>query len=42
MTVFVFGAGATGGASFVDAASRPCVSPLDGDFFTQRHTYALR
>ena len=35
MTVFVFGAGATRGASFVDPTKEPCLPPLDADFFTQ-------
>ncbi len=35
MALFVFGAGATRGASFVDAATSPCLPPLDRDFFTQ-------
>ena len=34
-TVYVFGAGATRGCSFVDTESNPCLPPLDGDFFTQ-------
>lgn len=33
--LFVFGAGATRGASFVDANKCPCLPPLDADFFTQ-------
>jgi hypothetical protein len=35
MAVFVFGAGATRGASFVNSSKNPCLPPLDGDFFTQ-------
>lgn len=35
MAVFVFGAGATRGASWVDATRDPCIPPLDADFFTQ-------
>ncbi len=35
MTVVVLGAGASRGASFVDAAKNPCLPPLDGDFLTQ-------
>ncbi len=35
MALFVFGAGATRGASFVDSLKNPCLPPLDGDFFTQ-------
>jgi len=35
MTLVVLGAGATRGASFVDALKNPCLPPLDGDFFTQ-------
>ncbi len=35
MAVFVLGAGATRGASFVDATKDPCLPPLDADFFTQ-------
>jgi hypothetical protein len=34
-TVFVFGAGATRGASFVNPTSGSCLPPLDRDFFTQ-------
>ena len=34
MTLFVFGAGATRGASFVNPARDPCLPPLDADFFT--------
>lgn len=34
-TLFVFGAGATRGASFVNPLDDPCLPPLDGDFFTQ-------
>jgi hypothetical protein len=33
-TVYVFGAGATRGASFVRPTS-PCKPPLDADFYTQ-------
>jgi hypothetical protein len=35
VTLFVFGAGATRGCSFVDSNKRPCLPPLDRDFFTQ-------
>lgn len=35
MALFVFGAGATRGCSFVDPRKDPCLPPLDGDFFTQ-------
>jgi hypothetical protein len=35
MALFVFGAGATRGASFVKPDREPCLPPLDGDFFTQ-------
>jgi len=39
MALIVLGAGATRGASFIDADSGPdrpvCLPPLDGDFFTQ-------
>ncbi|MBE7439176.1 MAG: SIR2 family protein [Spirochaetales bacterium] len=35
MALFVFGAGATRGCSFVDASRHPCLPPLDSDFFTQ-------
>ncbi len=35
MALFVFGAGATRGCSFVDATKFPCIPPLDRDFFTQ-------
>jgi hypothetical protein len=35
MALFVFGAGATRGASFVDATKHPCLPPVDRDFFTQ-------
>lgn len=35
MAVFVLGAGATRGASFVDAKKNSCLPPLDADFFTQ-------
>ena len=35
MAVFVLGAGATRGASFVDVMKNPCLPPLDSDFFTQ-------
>lgn len=34
-TVYVFGAGATRGGSFVDPAKNSCLPPLDRDFFTQ-------
>jgi hypothetical protein len=35
MALFVFGAGATRGCSFVDAEAFSCIPPLDRDFFTQ-------
>jgi hypothetical protein len=35
MALFIFGAGATRGASFVDPTKDPCEPPLDTDFFTQ-------
>jgi hypothetical protein len=35
VAVFVLGAGATRGASFVDPRLVPCLPPLDSDFFTQ-------
>lgn len=35
MALFVFGAGATRGASFVNPQKFPCIPPLDRDFFTQ-------
>jgi hypothetical protein len=35
MALFVLGAGATRGASFVDAETNPCLPPLDADFFAQ-------
>jgi hypothetical protein len=35
MALFVFGAGATRGASFVKDTLCPCLPPLDSDFFTQ-------
>jgi hypothetical protein len=35
MAVFVLGAGATRGASFVDIQKNCCLPPLDNDFFTQ-------
>ena len=35
MALFIFGAGATRGAKFVDPATDPCEPPLDTDFFTQ-------
>ena len=35
MALFVLGAGATRGASFVDAATNPCLPPLDADFYAQ-------
>lgn len=35
MALFVFGAGATRGCSFVDPKKDPCLPPLDVDFFTQ-------
>lgn len=34
-SVFVFGAGATRGCSFVNPERQPCLPPLDRDFFTQ-------
>jgi len=33
--LIVIGAGATRGASFVDAKNHSCIPPLDGDYFTQ-------
>jgi len=35
MALFVLGAGATRGCSFVKESKFPCLPPLDGDFFTQ-------
>ena len=35
MALFVFGAGATKGCSFVNAEQNCCVPPLDADFYTQ-------
>lgn len=35
MALFVFGAGATRGASYVDPRKHTCLPPLDRDFFTQ-------
>src|SRR5207253_2826419 len=35
MALFVFGAGATRGASFADPNRFTCIPPLDRDFFTQ-------
>lgn len=35
MALFVLGAGATRGASFVNSTKDPCLPPLDRDFFTQ-------
>jgi len=35
MALFVFGAGATRGCSFVNEDQDPCLPPLDADFFTQ-------
>jgi hypothetical protein len=35
MALFVLGAGATRGCSFVDPRKDPCLPPLDNDFFTQ-------
>lgn len=35
MAVYVLGAGATRGASFVNPKTNPCLPPLDSDFFTQ-------
>jgi hypothetical protein len=35
MALFVLGAGATRGASFVSPTRNPCLPPLDGDFFSQ-------
>lgn len=35
MAVFVLGAGATRGASFVGSGQSPCLPPLDADFFRQ-------
>lgn len=34
MALFIFGAGATRGCSFVKPAVDPCLPPLDADFFT--------
>jgi hypothetical protein len=34
MALFIFGAGATRGCSFVKPAEDPCLPPLDADFFT--------
>lgn len=35
MAVFILGAGATRGASFVSEKLNPCLPPLDGDFYNQ-------
>jgi hypothetical protein len=35
MATFVFGAGATRGAGFVDPDRNPCLPPLDADFYAQ-------
>lgn len=35
MALFIIGAGATRGCSFVDAKKNPCLPPLDGDYFSQ-------
>jgi len=35
MALFIFGAGATRGSSFVNPSRYPCLPPLDSDFFTQ-------
>jgi hypothetical protein len=35
MAVFVLGAGATRGASFVNPIKNPCLPPLDADFYAQ-------
>jgi hypothetical protein len=35
MALFVLGAGATRGASFVNPALNPCLPPLDLDFYAQ-------
>jgi hypothetical protein len=35
MAVFILGAGATRGASFVDPQKNPCLPPLDADFYNQ-------
>jgi hypothetical protein len=35
MTLYVLGAGATRGASFVSPSKKICLPPLNGDFFTQ-------
>jgi hypothetical protein len=35
MALFVLGAGATRGASFVNPAKNPCLPPLDLDFYAQ-------
>jgi len=42
MALFVFGAGATRGCSFVDPATFACLPPLDRDFFTQLQRVANR
>jgi hypothetical protein len=49
MALFVFGAGATRGCSFVDPTNFACLPPLDRDFFTQlqrvsnpKHTDSVR
>ena len=35
MAVFVLGAGATRGASFVNERKNPCLPPLNADFYSQ-------
>jgi hypothetical protein len=35
MALFVLGAGATRGASFVKPDKNPCLPPLDADFYAQ-------
>jgi len=35
MALFILGAGATRGCSFVNSCEKACIPPLDGDFFTQ-------
>jgi hypothetical protein len=35
MAVFLLGAGATRGASFVRLTDNPCLPPLDTDFYAQ-------
>ena len=40
MALFVFGAGATRGASFVFVTQNPCLPPLNGDFYAQMQRVA--